>query len=308
MAGMERFTQRARRVLSLAHQEAQHARCNFINTEHLLIGLMVEEGGVASRVLHELGLTTERVREVVGRVTTPAENFDPSRVEIASDAQQALEYAIEEARRLSHNYIGTEHILLGIIRVESAAMDVLRRLGVTADQIRRQTRRVLNENATITQNKHSPDKAFEKLKQIFILHGQDEWKKTVASLVQKLGLVPVILDNEHEDWTITTYLDMYSKDIALAVMILMNKDSGVLQSGWRGDRNFIYELGYFHGKLGRNRTCVLYSNDFQENVELLSAAFMDVIFIPLDTGGAWMTKLAKAIQDTGTETNLNQKI
>ena len=148
MAGMERFTQRARRVLSLAHQEAERARQNNIGTEHLILGLMDEEGGVAGRVLRDLGMTPERVREVVQRVSGAATNFDPNRIELAAETQQVLEYAIEEARRLGHHYIGTEHILLGLIRVESTGMEVLRRLGVTADQIRRQTRRVLNESAS----------------------------------------------------------------------------------------------------------------------------------------------------------------
>jgi len=148
MAGMERFTQRARRVLSLAHQEAEHARQNNIGTEHLLLGLMDEEGGVAGRVLRDLGLTPERVREVVQRVSSSATNFDPKQVELAPETQQVLEYAVDEARRLGHHYIGTEHILLALVRVESTGMEALRRLGVTADQIRRQTRRVLNETAS----------------------------------------------------------------------------------------------------------------------------------------------------------------
>ena len=148
MAGMERFTQRARRVLSIAHQEAERARNNNIGTEHLLLGLMDEEGGVAGRVLRELGMATDRVREVISRVTTPSSSFDANHVELASDTQQVLEHAVEEARRLGHHYIGTEHILLGLVRVDSTAMEVLRRLGVTAEQIRRQTRRVLNESAS----------------------------------------------------------------------------------------------------------------------------------------------------------------
>ena len=148
MAGMERFTQRARRVLSLAHQEAERAHNNYIGTEHLLLGLMDEEGGVAGRVLRELGMTSDRVREVINRVSSSSSAFDANRVELASDTQQVLEHAVEEARRLGHHYIGTEHILLGLVRVEGTAMEVLRRLGVTADQIRRQTRRVLNESAS----------------------------------------------------------------------------------------------------------------------------------------------------------------
>jgi ATP-dependent Clp protease ATP-binding subunit ClpC len=148
MAGMERFTQRARRVLSIAHQEAERALNNNIGTEHLLLGLMEEEGGVAGRVLRELGMTADRVREVIKRVTTPSASFDANRVELAPETQQVLEHAVEEARRLGHHYIGTEHILLGLVRVDSSATEVLRRLGVTSEQIRRQTRRVLNESSS----------------------------------------------------------------------------------------------------------------------------------------------------------------
>ncbi len=147
MAGMERFTQRARRVLSIAHQEAERARQNNIGTEHLLLGLMDEEGGVAGRVLRDLGMTPERVREMVQRVSGSPANFDSTHIELAPETQQVLEYAVDEARRLGHHYIGTEHILLALARIESTGMETLRRLGVTADQIRRQTRRVLNESA-----------------------------------------------------------------------------------------------------------------------------------------------------------------
>ncbi len=147
MAGMERFTQRARRVLSLAHQEAERGRQNSIGTEHLLLGLMEEEGGVAGRVLRELGLESSRVREIIERVSVESRHED-MKIELAPDTQQVLEYAVDEARRLGHHYIGTEHILLGLVRVDGTAMEVLRRLGVTADQIRRQTRRVLNETAS----------------------------------------------------------------------------------------------------------------------------------------------------------------
>jgi ATP-dependent Clp protease ATP-binding subunit ClpC len=147
MAGMERFTQRARRVLSLAHQEAERSHQENIGTEHLLLGLIEEDGGVAGRVLRELGLESSRVREMVGRVSMEGHAVS-ARLELAGDTQQVLEYAIDEAAHLGHHYIGTEHILLGLVRVEGPAMEVLRRLGVTADQIRRQTRRVLNETAS----------------------------------------------------------------------------------------------------------------------------------------------------------------
>ena len=146
MASMERFTQRARHVLALAHQEAESARQNLIGTEHILLGLLEEDGGVAGRVLRELGLETDRVREMIQRIGGE-DHFETSRVELSPDTQQVLEFAIDEARKMGHHYIGTEHLLLGLVRSEGAAMEVFKKLGVTPDQVRRQTRRVLQESS-----------------------------------------------------------------------------------------------------------------------------------------------------------------
>ena len=127
MAGMERFTQRARRVLSLAHQEAERLRQRYIGTEHLLLGLMEEEGGIAGRVLRDLGLEQERLVEMVERLSGYGSEAG-TRPELSPGVQQVLEFSIEEARRLSHHYIGTEHLLLGLARSEEGlAMEVLRK-------------------------------------------------------------------------------------------------------------------------------------------------------------------------------------
>jgi len=148
VAGMERFTQRARRVLSLAHQEAERMRHNYIGTEHLLLGLIEEDGGVAGRVLRELGLEPQRVQEMIERLVGFGQ-YRGGKLELAPGTQQVLEQAVEEARRMGHHYIGTEHLLLGLVRHgEGVAMDVLRKLGITAEQIRRQTHRILQESTT----------------------------------------------------------------------------------------------------------------------------------------------------------------
>src|SRR5512138_2618562 len=153
---MERFTQRARRVLSLAHQEAERMRQNVIGTEHLLLGLIEEEGGVAGRVLRELGLEPDRVREMVERMSGFGQ-YRGGKIDLAPGTQQVLEFAIEEARRMGHHYIGTEHLLLGLVRSqEGLAMDVLRKLGVTSEQIRRQTRRILQESSSTTPSTTTP--------------------------------------------------------------------------------------------------------------------------------------------------------
>ncbi|MFC2064394.1 ATP-dependent Clp protease ATP-binding subunit [Chloroflexota bacterium] len=147
MAGTEKFTQRARKVLSLAHKEAEKANNNAIHTEHILLGLLEEEGGVAGRVLRELGLESSRVREMISRIA-PASDEPVEKIDLAMDTQKVLGYAVEEAKRLSHQYIGTEHVLLGLVRTKGTALDVLNKLGVTPDQVRKQTRRILLEGSS----------------------------------------------------------------------------------------------------------------------------------------------------------------
>ena len=164
MSGMERFTQRARRVLSLAHQEAERMRQNTIGSEHLLLGLIQEEGGVAGRVLRDLGLEPDRVRELVERMSGFG-SYRGGKIDLSAGVQQVLEFAIDEARKLGHHYIGTEHLLLGLVRLtEGGALDVFKKLGVTPEQIRRQTRRVLQESSTSTAPAPTAEKPPEKEK------------------------------------------------------------------------------------------------------------------------------------------------
>jgi ATP-dependent Clp protease ATP-binding subunit ClpC len=142
---MERFTQRARKVLTLAHQEAERLHHNYIGTEHLLLGLIMEEGGVAGRVLRDLGLEPARVKDMVERLAGVGRHTG-GRIELDPTTEQVLSMAIDEARRMGHHYIGTEHLLLGMIRQgEGVGIEVLRNLGLTPEQVRRQTRRVLDK-------------------------------------------------------------------------------------------------------------------------------------------------------------------
>src|SRR5690606_2792427 len=144
---MERFTQRARRVLSLAQDEAERLQHNYIGTEHLLLGLIREDGGVAGRVLRELGLDQRRVEELVERMTRATTRTTSAQPELSPGTKRVLELAVDEARRMGHHYIGTEHLLLGLVRLtEGVAIDILKRLGVSPEEVRRQTRRVLQES------------------------------------------------------------------------------------------------------------------------------------------------------------------
>ncbi len=147
MSGIERFTQRARHVLTLAHQEAERLQQIHIDTDHLLLGLMMEEDGVAGRALKELGIEPERLLEMVERQTVHS-NIRVPKLELSQDTQQSLENAFDEARRLGHHYIGTEHLLLGLVRLTtSKAGEVLLHLGITPEQVRRQTRHILQESS-----------------------------------------------------------------------------------------------------------------------------------------------------------------
>ncbi|MGD9091251.1 MAG: ATP-dependent Clp protease ATP-binding subunit [Anaerolineales bacterium] len=190
---MERFTQRARRVLSLAHQEAEQMRHNYIGTEHLLLGLIREEGGVAGRVLRELGLEADRVQEMVERLTGTGQ-YSGGKLDLSPGTQQVLEHAVDEARRLGHHYIGTEHLLLGLVRYgEGIALDVLRKLGITPEQIRRQTRRVLQESSTSRRTssggeQRTPKKEGQKAKTPMV----DQLATDLTGLAEEEKLDPVI--------------------------------------------------------------------------------------------------------------------
>jgi ATP-dependent Clp protease ATP-binding subunit ClpC len=154
---MERFTQRARRVLSLAQEEAERLQHSYIGTEHLLLGLMREEGGVAGRVLRDLGLDQRRVEELVERMTRAGQRAPNARLDLSPGTKKVLELAVDEARRMGHHYIGTEHLLLGLVRQqEGIAIDVLKRLSISPEEVRRQTRRVLQENPSQPQNRPTP--------------------------------------------------------------------------------------------------------------------------------------------------------
>jgi len=144
---MERFTQRARRVLSLAQEEAERMQHSYIGTEHLLLGLMREDGGVAGRVLRDLGLEPNRVEQLIEKLTSSQKRTGVSRMDLAPATKKVLELAVDEARRMGHHYIGTEHLLLGLVRhTEGVAMDVFREMKISPDEIRRQTKRVLQES------------------------------------------------------------------------------------------------------------------------------------------------------------------
>ncbi len=140
----ERFTERARQVIVLAQEEARTLKHNYIGTEHLLLGLLREADGVAARVLGSLEVSLEEVRGEVARIVGEGENESQGQIPFTPRAKKVLELALREALSLGHNYIGTEHILLGLVREsEGVAARILNDLEVDADRVRQEVMRVL---------------------------------------------------------------------------------------------------------------------------------------------------------------------
>jgi ATP-dependent Clp protease ATP-binding subunit ClpC len=140
----ERFTEQARQVVVLAQEEARVLRHNYIGAEHLLLGLLREADGVAARVLGTLGVSLEEARGAVTRIVGEGDNESQGQIPLTPRAKKVLELALREALSLGHNYIGTEHILLGLIREsEGVEARIMSDLEVDADCVRQEVMRVL---------------------------------------------------------------------------------------------------------------------------------------------------------------------
>jgi predicted AAA+ superfamily ATPase len=146
----ERFTDRARRVLKLANQEAQRFNHEYIGTEHILLGLVREGSGVVAKVLKNLDVDLQKVRQEVERlVQSGTEMVTMGELPYTPRAKKVIEYAIEEARNLNHNYVGTEHLLLGLLREEEGmAAQVLRNLGLRLGEVREEVLNLLRGDMT----------------------------------------------------------------------------------------------------------------------------------------------------------------
>jgi len=143
----EKFSERARKVLTLAQEEAKHFNHPYISTEHILLGLVGEEEGLAAKVLVNMGISLQKVRSAVEFVIGRGEKSDAGEIGLSPGAKKAIELAIDEARTLGHNYIGTEHLLLGLLREgEGVAFRVLASLGITLERVHTELVRALNQS------------------------------------------------------------------------------------------------------------------------------------------------------------------
>ena len=152
----ERFTDRARKVMQLANQEAQRFNHEYIGTEHILLGLVKEGSGVAANVLKNLEVDLRKIRLEVERIVQPGAGGDQvvmGRLPHTPRAKKVIEYSIEEARNLNHNYVGTEHLLLGLLREqEGVAAQVLMNLGLKLEDVREEVLNLLGHNPMPNEN------------------------------------------------------------------------------------------------------------------------------------------------------------
>ena len=155
-----RFTARARKVLTLAQEEAQRLQHNYIGTEHLLLGLVREGEGLAAKVLTALDVDLDMARDRVEAIIGRGKRVVPGEIGLTPRAKKVIELAEDEARRLNHHYIGTEHLLLGLLREGSGiGAGVLEDLGVSLNRARHEVMQALNY-ATGSRRARRPTRSF----------------------------------------------------------------------------------------------------------------------------------------------------
>ena len=145
----DKFTDGARKALSLAQEEAQRFQHDSIDTEHLLLGLIREGEGVAAHVLNSLGVDLNKVRDAVEFIIGHGDRVALGEIGLTPRAKHMIELAVDEARRLNHPAIGTEHLLLGLVREgEGLAVGVLESLGARSERVRTETMKMLKQQKT----------------------------------------------------------------------------------------------------------------------------------------------------------------
>ncbi|MEI7616409.1 MAG: Clp protease N-terminal domain-containing protein, partial [Actinomycetota bacterium] len=185
----ERFTEKARKVVVKAQDEARYLRQNYIGTEHLLLGIIDESDGIAAKVLIEMGITLEEVRAAVKNVITEGSSESYEHIPFTPRAKKVLELSLREALQMGHNYIGTEHILLGLLREgEGVAARVLNSLGITLENIKETVKEVLKKYPVYptADNASSAKSAKKPLKTL------SQYGKDLTLMAQEGKLDPVI--------------------------------------------------------------------------------------------------------------------
>jgi ATP-dependent Clp protease ATP-binding subunit ClpC len=185
----ERFTERARKVVVKAQDEARFLKQNYIGTEHILLGLINEKEGIAAKVFEELNIDFENIREAIKDVVTEGTSDSYEHIPFTPRAKKVLELSLREALQMGHNYIGTEHILLGLLREgEGVAARVLNSLGVTQDNVKDKVKELLAKQSYYSRpEKSQPVKNQRKSLKMLLQYGRD-----LTSLAKEGKLDPLI--------------------------------------------------------------------------------------------------------------------
>ena len=185
MYPFERFTERAKKVLTLAQEEAERSHHSYIGTEHLLLGLLREGEGLAAKVLNNLGVEIGKVRQTIESVLGRNERIIIQQIIPTSRVKKVIEISFEEARRMGHNYVGTEHLLLGLlIEGEGIAAHVLEDLGATLEKVRSEIERLLHDSTV-----EDSEPAQKKPSKTPLL---DQFGRDLTDMARKNVLDPVI--------------------------------------------------------------------------------------------------------------------
>ncbi len=185
----ERFTERARKVIVKAQDEARFLKQNYIGTEHILLGLIDEKEGIATRVFYELNISIDEVRTAIKEVVTEGTSESYEHIPFTPRAKKVLELSLREALQMGHNYIGTEHILLGLLREgEGVAARVLNGLGITMDVVKEKVKELLNDQPYYSEpERNTADKSSRKPLKMLVQYGKD-----LTLLAQEDKLDPLI--------------------------------------------------------------------------------------------------------------------
>src|ERR671910_876831 len=190
----ERFTERARKVVVLAQDEARHFNHNYIGTEHLLLGLLREDEGVAAQALYSLNVALDEVREQVESIVGYGEEGTGAQAPFTPRSKKVLELALREALQLGHNYIGTEHILLGLVREsEGVAARVLSNLDIDPDKVRREVVRMLGGGRGSVEAKRPKTRQLDQYGRNLTAYAEEDKLDPVIGRSQEIARIMQIL-------------------------------------------------------------------------------------------------------------------
>jgi ATP-dependent Clp protease ATP-binding subunit ClpC len=192
----ERFTDRARRVVVLAQEEARMLNHNYVGTEHILLGLIHEGEGVAAKALESLGISLEAVRAQVEEIIGQGQQIPSEHIPFTPRAKKVMELSLREALQLGHDYIGTEHILLGLIREgDGVAAQVLIRLGADLNRVRQQVIAVLYQSKEPRLARREADEGAPLPEVQARLDAVEDW---LAAVDQRVGTGPDTSDLDEQ--------------------------------------------------------------------------------------------------------------